>query len=1555
MHDSPEPSSVTVAGSFQDELGCSGDWKPTCAATHMDYDPTDEVWQTTLSLPAGSWEYKATLDDAWDESYGANATPNGPNITLDLAAPTDVKLYYSHRTHWITDDANAVIATVPGNFQAQLGCSGDWQPDCLRSWLQDPDGDGIYEFATDALAQGTYEAKVTHDESWTENYGQGGALNGANISFTVAQGDTVTFRYDPITHLLTIDAAGGGAAHDDNVFWDALRHDSRDGLYRHPGGAVATGTDITLRLRAASGDLTAAKLRIWDDRYDTARLLDMHIAADDGTYEYWEVTLPGAAEPTIYWYRFLAIDGTATVYYEDDADRTGGLGQPLAGSADRSWQLTIHDPAFQTPDWVKNGVIYQIFPDRFRDGDPGNNTPAGSFFYGADSTIERSMGSDWNTSVCDPRGAGIGDCPGRYSDNFYGGDLQGILDRLDYLQSLGVTVLYLNPIFESPSNHKYDTTDFLRIDDNFGVLGDPAASEQLFIDLVQAAHARGIRVVLDGVFNHSSSDSVYFDRYDRYPGTAACESETSPQRPWYYFMPAAVPGSGACAGDTDYESWFGYDSLPKLNATNPDVRDLIFAAGPESVARYWLTWADGWRLDVAGDVDPGVTNAPYNDYWERFREAVHATKPDAYIVGEEWGLATPWTLGPEWDATMNYQFSTAIMSFWRDTEFVDNDRSDSSSAGSLRPLSPSALDERLRNLEERYPAESFHALMNLLGSHDTNRPLFMLDPNTGLHDPSLYQEPTYDWSRAIERAKGVTLLQFTLPGAPTIYYGDEIGLVGPTAFDGAVWQDDPYNRIPYPWLDESGTPFYTHLQTEAGQAELRDHYTALIAARHAHPALRTGSFDTLLASDDARIYAYGRRLGSDAAVVILHRGDAARDVTLDVSGYLPVGASFTGVLGNGAAVVDAYGQLTVTGVPAQSGVLLVADTALATSPDAVTGLAVTGEQPGAIDLAWSAAAGADSYWVYRSLLSGGGFTLIGETTDTAYADSGLRNGQRYHYRVVALDQSTGLVSEPSSEVSGIPRHDLGTAWFNLQWPPEIVHTISAITPTENIYGQIWIDGYTGPFGPADGIRAQVGFGPVGTVADASWTWVDMDFHIAAGNNDEYVGQLLPDVIGDYEYVTRWSADGGETWYLADLGGPGANGQRGLLHVVPGNDLVAPSTPTGLTAGDTSPSAITLAWTGNTDIDLAGYELFRGGERIAQLDAATTSFTDSTVLADQTYEYAVLAFDTSFNRSSMSASVTATAAYRMVEVTFRVRVPAGSPGQVFLAGGFPEPLPFWTPGGIPMTPTGMPGVWETTLSLLDGTAVEYKFTRGTWEKVEKEADGNTEIANRELTTAFGDDGIQVIEDTVVSWRDPLVVGVTPAANAPPVPVDTTIQVVWSQAMHEGVQIEVTSPGGPVPGTVAYDAASFTTTFMPDTALEHGTTYDIAIRDQQDAAGDMQQVAHTSSFTTEEAPDITAPEVHASLVSRAGGEGAGFFQVRYTCTDDDPDATVYAELNGTPVPNGQWAVLILHPRQTFLGWLGNLLLLGVDQAFILSATCTDTAGNQTTATATWPEQI
>ncbi len=219
----PDPSNVTIVGSMQSELGCPGDWQPDCAATYLTYDNEDTVWQGAFNLPEGSWEYKAALNGSWGENYGLNATRDGPNIPLSLAGATTVKFYYDHATHWITDNQNSIIATVPGSFQSELGCSSDWDPGCLRSWLQDPDGDGIYAFSTSAIPAGVYEAKVTINESWDENYGVGGLPGGDNYTFSVPSGARVSFSYDPTTHLLAITAETGLEPGDEELVRDPLR------------------------------------------------------------------------------------------------------------------------------------------------------------------------------------------------------------------------------------------------------------------------------------------------------------------------------------------------------------------------------------------------------------------------------------------------------------------------------------------------------------------------------------------------------------------------------------------------------------------------------------------------------------------------------------------------------------------------------------------------------------------------------------------------------------------------------------------------------------------------------------------------------------------------------------------------------------------------------------------------------------------------------------------------------------------------------------------------------------------------------------------------------------------------------------------------------------------------------------------------------------------------------------------------------------------------------------------------------------------------------------
>jgi hypothetical protein len=200
------PVSVTIAGSLQTELGCPADWDPSCANTHLAYDAGDDVWQGAFPILAGAWEYKAALDDSWTENYGLNATPNGPNIALNLAANATVKFYYDDKSHWVTDNKNSRIVVAAGDFQSELGCAGDWDPSCLRPWLEDIPGGGVYTFLTSSLPAGTYDAKAAIDESWVENYGVGGTPNGPNIPFTVPfNGALMRFSFQSSTNVLTIE------------------------------------------------------------------------------------------------------------------------------------------------------------------------------------------------------------------------------------------------------------------------------------------------------------------------------------------------------------------------------------------------------------------------------------------------------------------------------------------------------------------------------------------------------------------------------------------------------------------------------------------------------------------------------------------------------------------------------------------------------------------------------------------------------------------------------------------------------------------------------------------------------------------------------------------------------------------------------------------------------------------------------------------------------------------------------------------------------------------------------------------------------------------------------------------------------------------------------------------------------------------------------------------------------------------------------------------------------------------------------------------------------
>ncbi|HMA35231.1 MAG TPA: alpha-amylase family glycosyl hydrolase, partial [Chloroflexia bacterium] len=425
-----------------------------------------------------------------------------------------------------------------------------------------------------------------------------------------------------------------------DIHWNELLHDTFNSYYRSPFGAQPEGAGVTLRFRTAHYNVTTVVLKVYqlnaDHESSTVLNYTVPYISNDGTYDYWQqaVTLPNF--PTIWYYKWELLRGndginggagSITDWYTDDyADdhdnlHQGGPGTPAhSPEPANSFQLTVYDPAFTTPAWLQNANIYQIFPDRFRNGDTSNDPlPNSRFFYGS---ITATLHTTWNEPPEDGRVTGF------YNRDFFGGDLQGVINKLDYLQNQGITDIYFTPIVQGASNHRYDTDNYEAVDP---YLGNPA----LFQTLATAASARGIHLILDGVYNHTSSDSLYFDRYHRYASDGACESLTSFFRPWYSWNNNNIP-----CDDTSYNGWYGYSSLAVMDKTQTAVRDYIFGAANDTqlppgvtqdVTKFWYNLgASGFRFDVADDA------SFHHNYWQAFRPAAKADNSTGPLIGEIW-------------------------------------------------------------------------------------------------------------------------------------------------------------------------------------------------------------------------------------------------------------------------------------------------------------------------------------------------------------------------------------------------------------------------------------------------------------------------------------------------------------------------------------------------------------------------------------------------------------------------------------------------------------------------------------------------------------------------------------------------------------------------------------------------------------------------------------------------------------------------------------------------------------------------------------------------------
>ena len=587
--------------------------------------------------------------------------------------------------------------------------------------------------------------------------------------------------------------------------------DSRNDFFKTPQGAVESDTKITYRLLAAKSLApVSVKLVIKYDRHDIPAKYEMSGGYDTAveTDDYLEYFTSLTIHDTgLYWYHFeiLTSDGPLII-------GKGPGNRPVVSDAPDSWQQTVYKRAYDAPEWIYGGVYYHVFVDRFhQSGRKRIEHP--------DKTTRYDWGGqpEWR-----PRNLKI------YNNDFFGGDLEGIRQKLPYLAELNVTCLYLSPIFEAYSSHKYDTGDYEKIDPMFG-------SEEDFKRLCEDAAKYDMRVICDGVFAHTGSDSKYFDKYGHYwgagkAGVAGGSGETdmpggpgayghpeSPYRSWYYFH-----------DDGTYDCWWDFKTLPKLNKRDPGYVDYI--TGENGIVRKWLrAGASGWRLDVADELP--------NDFLDALVSAAKAEKNDSLIIGEVWEDASNkvayderknYFEGNRLDSVMNYPFRTGII------DFVRYGRAEE-------------LAQTVESIAENYPPEVLHCLMNVLGTHDSFRIITALaGQDLGTDPPRYLQAQTHlsdeEWEAGIKLLKIASLIQMTLPGVPCIYYGDEAGTEG---------YKDPFNRTCFPWGNEN--------------KDLLDWYKTLTSIRTSRGVYKRGNYRTI--ASNGGLFAF-ERYSPDTSPVI---------------------------------------------------------------------------------------------------------------------------------------------------------------------------------------------------------------------------------------------------------------------------------------------------------------------------------------------------------------------------------------------------------------------------------------------------------------------------------------------------------------------------------------------------------------------------------------------------------------------------------------------------------------------------------------------------------------
>lgn len=602
-----------------------------------------------------------------------------------------------------------------------------------------------------------------------------------------------------------------------------IEHNSRQSFFRTPYGAVSCGTPVRFRVSVRDAGVSTVKLVYMRDGGERSYVDMPYVFSVLGSSIYEkEVSMPDDAG--LVWYYFEITTELGIVYYGNNSQNLGGKGEISFQPPTHSFQLTVYNDYYETPDWFKGAIAYQIFPDRFYNGNEN-----GEFLGNRTDIIKRGWGEQ-------PfyKAEQFG---GEYKSNdFFGGNLKGIIKKLPYLEDLGITVIYLNPIFKAASNHKYDTGSYEEIDPMFG-------DEQTFSELCREAKKRGIRIILDGVFNHTGDDSQYFNKYGNYDSVGAFQSKDSPYYTWFRFMD--FPNV--------YESWWGMTTLPQVEEHSEALREYLLS-GKDAIVKKWIRLgASGWRLDVVDELP--------DFFVKELRKGVKEVDPDAVIIGEVWedasnklayGQRREYFNGDELDSVMNYPLRNALIDF------------------ALCYIDAYEFNRRVMSLKENYPAPAFYSLLNIISSHDVERIVTLMGGVPNRHEvdrehQAHFKLDGYALDIARKRAALIYGMVMLMPGVPCLFYGDELGVQG---------YGDPFCRSCFPW---------EHMDEVDPDSRMRNWIKKLTALRKSSKAFSIGDFNYVYRMG----YTYGfiRSFEEEKYIVIVNTDGATKEVRLDVARY----------------------------------------------------------------------------------------------------------------------------------------------------------------------------------------------------------------------------------------------------------------------------------------------------------------------------------------------------------------------------------------------------------------------------------------------------------------------------------------------------------------------------------------------------------------------------------------------------------------------------------------------------------------------------------------------